>query len=50
MPVDDNDDHVPLAMDVQLVLSLQYRYMIVQAPEDAPAHELLLGAGLRTVT
>jgi hypothetical protein len=49
VPIEDDDRHVPPAMDLQLVLALQYRYMIIQAPEDAPTHELLLGVGLRTV-
>ncbi|MBI5491206.1 MAG: hypothetical protein HY905_27995 [Deltaproteobacteria bacterium] len=50
VPFDEADEpHIPLAMDLQLVLTVQYRYMIVQSPGDAPVHELLVGAGLRGV-
>ena len=50
LPFDDTDEpYFPLAMELQLVFSVQYRYMIVQSPEGAPEHELLIGAGLRSV-
>ena len=49
IPFDEVDEpYMPLAMELQLVLSVQYRYMIVQSPDAAPEHELLVGVGLRS--
>jgi hypothetical protein len=49
LPFDDVDEpYLPLAMELELVVSVQYRYMIVQSPDTAPEHELLLGLGLRS--
>ena len=49
IPLDDVEERsLPLAMELEVVLSVQYRYMIVQSPATAPEHELLLGVGVRS--